>query len=151
MPELLVERRALSRARRPSPGLSLARRFPRRGNRRTPRQARRSLSPLSLPPHHELRAGVPQAPQSRQGHRRNQKIAGRQAGLAVDDPPAAIGKLTRGAFDDLRLAADPHRVPEVAAEIIARVVEGAHHDETAAMAGARIGPHLDTGLDAPLL
>src|SRR6266540_609532 len=146
MPELLVERRALSRARRTPPGLSLARRFARRGNRRPPRQARRSLPPLSLPHDHELRAGLSQASQSRQGDCRNQKTAGRPPGLAFDDPPAAVGKLACGAFDDLRLAADPHRMLEIATEISARVVEGAHHDETAAVAGARILPHFDTAL-----
>ena len=81
LPELLVERRALSRPGRAAPGLSLADRFTRRGDGREARSSRRSLPPLSLPHHHELRPGLPEGPQPGQGHRRDQEDDGRAAGV----------------------------------------------------------------------
>ena len=56
VPELLVERRALSRPGRAAAGLSLADRQPRRGDGRAARQSRGPVPALSLPHHHELRA-----------------------------------------------------------------------------------------------
>jgi succinate dehydrogenase/fumarate reductase iron-sulfur protein len=49
----------------PAAGLSLAGRQPRRDDRRTARRAGRSLPPLSLPHHHELRQRLPQGPVTR--------------------------------------------------------------------------------------
>ena len=69
LPELLVERRPLSRPRDPASGLSLADQFARRGDGRTARQSRRPVPPLSLPHDHELRQDLPQGPQPRQGDR----------------------------------------------------------------------------------
>ena len=54
----------------------------RRGDRRAARQSRRPVPPLPLPHHHELRQGLPQAPQSGQGDRRDQAHPGRAAGVA---------------------------------------------------------------------
>ncbi len=65
MPQLLVERRALSRRGDPAAGLSLAGRQPRRGQGRASRQPRGSVPALSLPHDHELhprptpRASIP--------------------------------------------------------------------------------------------
>ena len=73
VPELLVERRPLSRPGRAAAGLSLADRLPRRGDRRAARRARGPVPALSLPHHHELRQGLPEGPQSRQGDRRDQE------------------------------------------------------------------------------
>ncbi len=44
--------------------------------RRPPRQSGRPLPALPLPHHHELRAGLPEGSQPRQGHRRNQEDDG---------------------------------------------------------------------------
>ena len=55
----------------------------RRGDRRAARQSRRSVPPLPLPHHHELRQGLPEAPQPGQGHRRDQADDGRAAGVSV--------------------------------------------------------------------
>src|SRR5690349_11748975 len=82
VPELLVERRPLSRPGHPAAGLSLADRQPRRGDGRTARQPRRPVPALSLPHHHELRADLPEGAQSRQGDRRNQEDDGGEKGLS---------------------------------------------------------------------
>ena len=73
LPELLVERRALPRPRRAAAGQPLARRQPRRGDRRAARQSRGPVPALPLPHHHELRQGLPEGPQPGQGHRRDQE------------------------------------------------------------------------------
>ncbi len=65
VPELLVERRALSRAGDPAPGLSLARRQPRRENRRSPRRAGRPVPALPLPHDHELHQDLPRRTSTR--------------------------------------------------------------------------------------
>ena len=81
LPELLVERRPLSRPGRAAAGLSLADRQPRRGDRRAARRSRGSVPPLSLPHHHELRADLPEGPESGQGDRRDQEDDGDAPGL----------------------------------------------------------------------
>ena len=81
MPELLVEFRPLSRPGRAVAGAALDRGFARRSDRRTARQSRRPVPALPLPHHHELRQGLPQAPQSGEGDRRDQAHAGRAAGV----------------------------------------------------------------------
>ncbi|SCM77543.1 hypothetical protein KL86PLE_41348 [uncultured Pleomorphomonas sp.] len=86
LPELLVERRPLSRPGHPAAGLSLADRQPRRGDRRTSRQSRGPVPPLSLPHHHELYPDLPQGAQSGEGHRRDQEDAGRAADLTLGSP-----------------------------------------------------------------
>ena len=78
LPELLVEQRQVPRPGDPAPGLSLARRQPRRGDRRAARPARGPVPPLSLPHDHELRQRLPQGAQPGQGDRRDQE-AGRGA------------------------------------------------------------------------
>ena len=83
LPELLVERRALSRPGRAAAGLSLADRLARRGDRRAARRSGRPVPALSLPHHHELRQGLPEGPQPGQGDRRDQEDDGRAAGLTT--------------------------------------------------------------------
>ena len=46
---------------------------------RAARRARGPVPPLSLPHHHELHPDLPQGPQPRQGHRRDQEADGRAA------------------------------------------------------------------------
>src|SRR5580700_6481627 len=82
VPELLVEQRALPGAGRASAGAALDRRQPRRGDRRAAGQSGGSVPALPLPHHHELRQFLPQAPQSRQGHRGDQEHDGRAQGLS---------------------------------------------------------------------
>ena len=84
LPELLVERRQVPRPGDPAPGLSLARRQPRRSDRRAARPARGPVPPLSLPHDHELRERLPQGPQPGQGDRRDQE-ADRRTGRVSDD------------------------------------------------------------------
>jgi hypothetical protein len=74
LPELLVEQRPLPRPRDPAAGLSLARRQPRRGDRRAARQARGPVPALPLPHDHELRQRLPEGPQPGQGDRRDQEV-----------------------------------------------------------------------------
>src|SRR5580704_5875319 len=81
LPELLVERRSLSRPRRVVASLPLAHRFARRSGRRTARQCRGSFPPLSLPHDHELRQGLPQGPEPGKSDRRNQEHDDRAATL----------------------------------------------------------------------
>ena len=76
LPVLLVEQRALPRARGAPAGLSLARRFARRAGRRAPRCARGPVPALSLPHHHELHQHLPQGPEPGQGDRRHQEAYG---------------------------------------------------------------------------
>src|SRR5262245_10732193 len=83
VPELLVELRALPRTGGAAAGGALARRLARREHRRAARQSRGSVPDLPLPHHHELRQGLSQEPQSRQGDRRHQTQAGRTAGVAA--------------------------------------------------------------------
>ncbi len=56
--------------------------FARRGDRRAARQSGRPVPALPLPHHHELRQGLPEAPQSGESHRRDQARAGRAAGVS---------------------------------------------------------------------
>ena len=67
-------------------------RQPRRGDRRAARQSRGPVPALSLPHHHELRQGLPEGPQPRQGDRRDQAEDGRAAGVVRGDtlaPPSS--------------------------------------------------------------
>ena len=64
--------RALPRARRAAAGLPLDHRQPRRGHRRAARRSRGPVQALPLPHHHELRQGLPQGAEPRQGDRRDQ-------------------------------------------------------------------------------
>ena len=77
VPQLLVERREVPGPGDPAARLPLADRQPRRGHRRAARRAGGPLQALSLPHHHELRPGLPQGPEPRQGDRRGQEDAGR--------------------------------------------------------------------------
>src|SRR6185437_8929955 len=86
LPELLVERRPLSRAGDPAAGLSLAGRQSRRAYRRATRRARGPVPALSLPHHHELHQDLPEEPESGQGDRRDQEDAGRAALAPLPDP-----------------------------------------------------------------
>src|SRR6266849_5465776 len=81
VPELLVEQRAFSRARRAVAGDTMGQGFARRGHRRAARQSRRPVPALSLPHHHELRQGLPEESQSLRGHCRTQAEVGRTADL----------------------------------------------------------------------
>ena len=72
VPELLVERRALSRPGGAAAGLSLADRLPRRGDRRAARRSRGPVPALPLPHDHELRQDLPEGPQPGQGDRPDQ-------------------------------------------------------------------------------
>src|SRR6185369_2885937 len=103
LPELLVERRPLPRPRDPAPGISLARRQPRRGNRRAARPAGGSVPPLSLPHDHELRERVPQGPQPGEGDRGDQEADRGTGGLSEEKYQAEgledVG-LPRGATPD---------------------------------------------------
>ena len=79
LPELLVERRPLSRACGPAAGLSLAHQLARRSAGRAARQSRGPVPPLSLPHDHELRPDLPQGPEPGQGDRPHQGDDGRAA------------------------------------------------------------------------
>ena len=81
LPKLLVEPGQVPRPGDPAPGLSLARRQPRRSDRRPARHARGPVPPLSLPHDHELRQRLPQGPQPGQGDRRNEEADRRTSGL----------------------------------------------------------------------
>ena len=70
---------SVPRPRDPAPGLSLARRQPRRGDRRAARPARGPVPALSLPHDHELRQRLPEGPEPGQGDRRDQEADGRAA------------------------------------------------------------------------
>src|SRR5690606_10118938 len=83
VPELLVERREISRPRRAPAGLSLVDRFARRDDGRAARQSGRSVPALSLPHDHELHAGLPQGAEPCQGDRRDQEDDGGAAYLTV--------------------------------------------------------------------
>ena len=98
LPELLVEQRQVPRPRDPAPGLSLARRQPRRDDRRAARRARGSVPPLSLPHDHELRQRLPQGPEpgARRSPRPRRLVAERQVlndGIEAAAPP---GQFQRG-------------------------------------------------------
>src|SRR5271166_3093560 len=88
VPELLVELRTLSRSGRAVAGATLDRGLARRSDRRAARRPGRSVPALPLPHHHELRQGLPEAPQSGESHRRNQAGAGRTAGVSVVPGPS---------------------------------------------------------------
>src|SRR5580704_8854335 len=87
LPELLVERRSLSRPRRVVASLPLAHRFARRSDGRTARQCRGSFPPLSLPHDHELRQSLPQGPEPGESDRRNQEHDDRAANLTPRGAP----------------------------------------------------------------
>ena len=87
VPELLVELRALSGPSGAAAILSLARRQPRRGHGRTARQSGRSVPALSLPHDHELREYLPERPEPRESHRRNQANDGQARGLMRPSHP----------------------------------------------------------------
>src|ERR1051325_340598 len=77
VPLLLVELRALSRARHSVAGRPLGRGQPRRADRRAPRRPRGPVPPLSLPHHSQLHQGLPQGPEPRRRHLLAQTQAGR--------------------------------------------------------------------------
>src|SRR5690606_32094738 len=88
LPELLVEQRQVPGPRNPAPGLSLARRQPRRIYRRTARRARRPVPPLSLPHDHELRQRLSQGTEPGARDCRGQEARGRAAGVndSIEEP-----------------------------------------------------------------
>ncbi len=73
LPELLVERRPLSRARGAAGRLSLDRRQPRRGHRRAAGRAAGPVQALPLPHDHELHPDLPEGSQSGAGDRRRSR------------------------------------------------------------------------------
>ena len=83
LPELLVERRSLSRPGRIAAGRALAEGFARRSDRRAARLRRRSVPALSLPHHSELLEGLSERAQSGEGNRRHQEDDGRAAGVRL--------------------------------------------------------------------
>src|SRR5262249_27970578 len=104
VPELLVEPGPLSRPRRAAAGASLAQGLARRGDRGAASPPRGSVPALPLPPDQELRQGLPEGPQSREGDRRDQADADRAAGVAllplahaVVPLPRLRGRVGRGA------------------------------------------------------
>ena len=96
---------------RAAAGQPLAHRQPRRGDRRAARQSRGPVPALSLPHHHELRQGLPEGPQPRQGDRRDQEDDGRAAG--VGRSAEAVAATTLGVIPAERSRASPgEREPE---------------------------------------
>ena len=87
LPQLLVERRQVPRPRHPAPGLSLAGRQPRRGDRRAVGPAGGSVPPLPLPHDHELRQRLPQGAEPGQGDRRDQEADRGARGLEGNSRP----------------------------------------------------------------
>ena len=83
LPEPLVERRSFPRSRRASPGLALADRQPRRGDRRTARHPRRPVPALPVPHHPQLHPDLPEGTEPRQGHRRDQENGDRAPKLTT--------------------------------------------------------------------
>ena len=81
LPELLVERRPLPGPCDSTRRLSLDRRQPRRGDRRTPRRAGGPVQAVSLPHHPELHADLPQRTEPRAGDWRDQDDDQRAPGL----------------------------------------------------------------------
>ena len=69
--------------------------FARRGDRRAARQSRRSVPPLSLPYHHELRQSLSQGTQSLGSDCRAQAEDGRAAGIGYRAPRAARSRPPR--------------------------------------------------------
>src|SRR3546814_10411672 len=85
---LFRSQRQVPRSRDLAPGVSLARRQPRRDDRRTPRRARRPFPPLSLPHDHELRQRVSEGAEPGARDRRDQEARGRAAGVndGIEEP-----------------------------------------------------------------
>ena len=72
-------------------GVPFHRRQPRPGHQRTPGQSRRSLPPVPMPHHHELRRCVPEGSESDQGDRQDQGADGQAGGvIAVFRPHVGI-------------------------------------------------------------
>ncbi len=116
VPQLLVERRPLSRPGHPAAGLSLDRRQPRRGDGRAPGQSRGSVPALSLPHHHELHQDLPEGLEPGEGDRRDQEADGRAHDLsgsssAMLKPPGTDWGLQQSSFKSITAAAalDPAR------------------------------------------
>ena len=146
LPELLVERRPLPRPRGPAPGLSLARRQPRRGDRRAARPARGPVPALPLPHDHELRERLPQGPQPGQGDRRDQE---------ADRRTGRLSERTDGTIRDWRTSASraaPRPTP---------IIQGWYSwgdfprgslrrgDRPAAVQARRAGPRASPGCSRP--
>ena len=74
-------------------GAALDRRFARRGDRRAARQSGRPVPALSLPHHHELRQGLPQAPQS--GARRSPRSSARWSSGRFSREPVPAAQRAR--------------------------------------------------------
>src|ERR1700754_2134002 len=110
MPQLLVEFRTLSGPGGVAAILSLAGRQPRRTDGRATGQSGRSLPPLSLPHHHELRQHLSQGSQPRGSDRRNQADDGQAEGLMFPK------RLTEGyrTFLNGRFASERARYQELA-------------------------------------
>ncbi|GHH14407.1 hypothetical protein GCM10008023_16070 [Sphingomonas glacialis] len=92
VPELLVEFGQVPGPSDPVASLSLARRQPRRDDRRAFGRARGSVPPVSLPHDHELRERLPQGSQPRQGDRRDQEDGNRTRRLIFLPLPPAEGR-----------------------------------------------------------
>ena len=116
-------------------GLSLDQRQPRRDAGRTARRARRPVQALSLPHHHELRPGLPEGPQPRQGHRRDQEGDGGAEALSRQPPSrSSVCSRIRRRSTISRLAADEAR------EVVVGVVDhrrGVEADHRSCRAGLR--------------
>lgn len=74
LPLLLVEFRRVPRPRHPAAVLPMADRFPRREDGCAQGQARELDESVSLPHHPQLHACLPQGPEPRQGHCRDQEV-----------------------------------------------------------------------------
>jgi hypothetical protein len=85
LPVVLVESGQVRRPGRPAASLPLHRRLARRSHQRAPGQPGRPVPPVPLPLDHELHGRVPEGPESEQGDRQDQGIAGSPRDLRLEE------------------------------------------------------------------
>ena len=109
MPLVLVESRQVPWPPGAADRLAFPGRYARPGHGRAPGRTRGAVQAVPLPHHHELRRGLPEKPESHQGHRSHQEPDAEERHLIVPGTDALAARIHRLARKPDRILRLPNR------------------------------------------